>query len=118
MSHDRYRNYVLFAFTSVFMGIAAILLLQGVRALGQGEVAWNGYLASMGSAPMRVLNILVLGFTVYFTIRWAWLSRKIGAGRVGPIPGPGLPLPVLFGGLLAAFIAGFVVTLMLLGGAL
>ena len=118
MAHPRYRNYILFALTSVFMGIGAILLLQGVQALGQGEAAWDAYLASMASTPMRLLSLLVLGFTLYFMIRWAWLSRKIGAGRVGPIPGPGLPLPVLFLGLLVAFTARLIVTLMILGGVL
>ncbi len=118
LGHARYRNYVLFAFTSVFMAIASVQLLLGVRALADGPEAWQGYLGSMSSGPTLALSWVVLAFTVYFTIRWAWLTRKIAVGRVGPIPGPGLPLPVLFVGVLGVFVAGFVVTLLVLGGVL
>ena len=117
LAHTRYRNYLLFALTSAFMAAAAVLLLAGVRALGRGRDAWQAYLAWLGTPGIRALAWLCLLFTAYFTLRWAWLTRKIAAGRVGPIPRPPLPLFVLFLGTLGAFAVGFFVTLMIVGGA-
>jgi fumarate reductase subunit C len=117
LAHARYRNYLLFALTSAFMAVAALLLLAGVQALGRGPDAWSAYLAWLGRPPIRALCWLTLLFTLYFTVRWAWLSRKIAAGRVGPIPGPRVPLFVIFLGTLGAFAVGLLVTLMIVGGA-
>ena len=116
-AHARYRNYILFALTSVFMGAAALLLLAGVRALGSGKEAWQAYLHWLGTPGIRALSWVSLLFTLYFTVRWAWLTRKIAAGRVGPIPGPKLPLFVLFLGTFSAFFVGLIVTLLIVGGA-
>ncbi len=80
----RYRNYVVFAFTAFPMALSAVILLFGLAALGRGESAWQGYLASLSSAPAIVLSLVLLGFTLYFAIRWGWVGRKIAAGRVGP----------------------------------
>jgi hypothetical protein len=33
-------------------------------------------------------STVVLLFTLYFVIRFAWVGRKIAAGRIGPIPRP------------------------------
>jgi fumarate reductase subunit C len=117
LAHARYRNYLLFALTSVFMGAAALLLLAGVQALGQGKEAWRAYLAWLGTPAIRALSWACLLFTLYFTTRWAWLTRKIAAGRVGPIPRPPFPLFVLFLGTFSAFLVGLLVTLMIVGGA-
>ena len=117
LAHARYRNYLLFALTSVFMGAAALLLVAGIQALGQGKEAWRAYLAWLGTPGIRALSWISLLFTSYFTIRWAWLTRKIAAGRVGPIPRPPLPLFLLFLGTLGAFFVGLFVTLMVVGGA-
>lgn len=118
LAHARYRNYILFALTSVFMAIGAVLLLSGVEALGSGKAAWRAWLAWLGQPEIRVLSWISLLFTAYFTIRWAWLTRKIAAGRVGPIPRPPLPMFLLFLGTLGAFFVGLIVTLMIVGGAL
>jgi fumarate reductase subunit C len=116
LAHARYRNYLLFALTSAFMAIAAVLLLAGVRALGQGREAWQAYLAWLGTPGIRALSWVCLLFTLYFTTRWAWLTRKIAAGRVGPIPRPRLPLFALFLGTLSVFAVAFLVTLVIIGG--
>jgi len=117
LAHARYRNYLLFALTSAFMAAAVLLLLEGVEALGRGKEAWRAYLAWLGMPGIRTLAWLSLLFTLYFTVRWAWLTRKIAAGRVGPIPRPPLPLFMLFLGTLSAFVVGLIVTLMIVGGA-
>ncbi|MCE2390364.1 MAG: hypothetical protein J4G09_02660 [Proteobacteria bacterium] len=118
LAHARYRNYVLFALTSVFMFVGGVGLLLGVRALGQGPEAWAQYLDALGHPAVLALSLAVFGFSVYFTLRWMWIGRKIMVGRVGPVPGPPIPMAGLgLGGIALCFATGIGV-LLLLGGVL
>lgn len=114
----RYRSYTLFAFTCIPMAISGLLLLQGVSALGQGEQAWATWLAGLASPGMRALNLFCLAFTLYFAIRFGWVGRKIAAGRIGPIPAPGLPMPILGVAPIGGFVTLWLVLLLILGGAI
>ena len=118
LGHARYRTYILFACTSIFMFIGAAVLLLGVRALANGPDAWARYLAALGQPAALVLSLIVLAFSVYFVIRWSWIGRKIGVGRVGPIPRNPLPMPVIGIAPIAVFAVVWVIVLMVLGGAL
>jgi fumarate reductase subunit C len=118
LRHSRYRNYFLFAWTSVFMFIAAAELLLGLRALGQGEPAWRDYLALLGQPALLVFNLVALGFALYFAGRWSWIGRKIAVGRVGPVPRNPLPMPLLGILPLLVFAVVWILVLMVLGGSL
>jgi len=115
---SRYRNYVLFAATSVFMALGCIGLLEGLYALSKGPEAWNAWLAHMAQPFDLALSLLVLGFTLYFVVRFGWVGRKIGAGRIGPLPRPPLPLPVLGLAPLGGFATLWLILLAILGGLL
>ena len=112
----RYRNYVLFAATSVFMALGCVGLLEGLHALGQGPEAWRAWLSEMNSGPELALSTLVLGMTLYFAFRFGWVGRKIGAGRIGPVPPPRLPLPILGLAPLGGFVTLWLILLAILGG--
>lgn len=114
----RYRNYVLFAATSVFMALAGIGLLEGLHSLSLGEEAWNAWLATMAKPHWMVLSIVALLFTLYFAIRFFWVGRKIAAGRIGPIPGPPLPMPALGVLPIGAIFTAWLILLAILGGLL
>ena len=112
----RYRNYTIFAFTAIPMAISLACLVIGVRALGQGEEAWQAWLARQSTSAFRVVHLLCLAFTLYFAIRFGWVGRKIGAGRIGPIPPPPLPLPILGIAPIGGFVTLWIVLLVILGG--
>lgn len=114
----RYRNYVLFAATSVFMALAGVGLLEALYALGRGEEAWKAFLARMAQPHNLVLSFVVLGFTLYFALRFAWVGRKIGAGRIGPVPRPPAPLPILGVAPIGGFVTLWLILLAILGGLL
>lgn len=116
MGWRRYRSYTLFGFTCIPMAISAALLLRGVSALGQGEQAWTSWLASLSSPGMRALNGLCLVFALYFAFRFGWVGRKIAAGRIGPIPKPPLPLPLLGLAPLGGFVAVWLILILILAG--
>ncbi len=118
---SHYRNYVLFAATSLFMALACIILLVGVNALAGGEESWNAYLAGLASPVMLFVNSIVLIFTLYFALRFGWVGRKIAAGgKVGPIPlAPwGIPMPLLGLAPIGGFVTLWLVVLLVLGGAI
>ena len=114
----RYRNYIVFAATSLFMALGCVGLLEALHALGQGEAAWNAYLANMAQPHSLVLSTIVLLFTLYFVIRFAWVGRKIAAGRIGPIPRPPLPMPLLGVAPLLGSIPLWLILLAIFGGLL
>ncbi len=118
--YSHYRNYILFAATSVFMAIACVVLLFGIRALAGGEQAWNDYLAALGSPALLLLNSVVLLFTLYFALRFGWVGRKIPAGaKIGPIPlAPPVPMALLGLVPIGGFVTLWIVVLLVLGGAI
>ncbi len=114
----RYRNYVLFAATSVFMALGCVGLLEALHALGSGEEAWKAFLANMARPHNLVFSLVVLLFTIYFAFRFGWVGRKIGAGRIGPLPRPPLPMPVLGVAPLGGFVTLWLILLAVLAGVL
>ena len=114
----RYRNYVVFAATSAFMALGCIGLLEALYALGHGEDAWKAWLAHMARPVDLTLSLVVLGFTLYFVFRFAWVGRKIGAGRIGPVPRPPLPMPILGVAPIGGFVTLWLILLAILGGLL
>lgn len=114
----RYRNYTLFAFTCIPIMLSATALLEGAYALGKGEEAWKAWLATMGKPHWLALSFVNLAFVLYFAIRFGWVGRKIAAGRIGPIPRPPLPMPLLGVAPLGGFVTLWIVLLAILGGLL
>ena len=114
----RYRNYVLFAFTSLPLALGGVGLLEALHALGKGEEAWNAWLAEMARPFNLALSLFVLAFALYFVIRFAWVGRKIAVGRIGPIPGPPLPMPLLGAGPLLGAVPLWLIVFAILGGLL
>jgi len=112
----RYRNYTIFAFTSIPMAISLACLVIGVGALGQGEEAWQAWLARQATPAFRAVHLFCLAFTLYFAIRFGWVGRKIGAGRIGPLPPPPLPLPLLGIAPIGGFVTVWLVLVVILGG--
>ena len=114
MGHARYRRYVLFAATGGVLWLAALIVLGGIRALGNGAAAWEAYLASLGSPIGIVVMSLIVISTLFFAFRWLRVGVKIPLVAIGPVPAP--PEPVIwvahFGGLAA--LTGLL--LLILGG--
>ena len=81
MGFYRYRNYVVFAATSLFMVLGCAMLLDGDPRAGPGR-------GSVARVPARMARPYYLAtldrgrllFTSYFVFRFAWVGRKIARG--------------------------------------
>ena len=82
-------RYMLREGTSVLLAIYALILLFGLAALGGGEDAWNGWLASMQNPLAVLFHFAALVAAVYHAITWFGVSPK----AMPPIAVRGQPLP-------------------------
>ena len=71
-----FKRYMLREATSVFLGLFAIVLLSGVLALGQGEAAYNGWLAILASPLSILFHVLVFAAACFHTCTWFAVSPK------------------------------------------
>jgi fumarate reductase subunit C len=76
LSHRRYMQHMAQELTSVFVGVYALLLLWGIRALAAGEEAWRVFLADLASPLSLSLHWLILGGTLYHTVSWFAVTPK------------------------------------------
>ena len=89
LAQPRYVQHVAQELTCVFVGAYALFLLWGLRALSQGEHAWNAFLTSLGNPLALLLQLLVLAATLYHTVSWFAVTPKAMPVQVGEgfVPG-------------------------------
>ncbi len=90
LAHPRYIQHMAQELTSVFVGAFALLLLCAMRALAEGEAAWQSFLASLGSPLMLGFQGLVLAATLYHTVAWFVVTPKAMPVQIGEVFLPGI----------------------------
>ncbi len=65
-----YVEYMVHEGTALFVAAYAITLLVGLIRLGQGEAAWNAWLAAMTSPLAIVCNLAMLVAIAYHAYTW------------------------------------------------
>ena len=98
-------EYVIHESTALFVLAYAVTLLVGLIRLGQGEAAWNGWLAALQSPVALVFHLALLVAIAYHTYTWF----KIMPITLPPIMVDGKklsPCAIITGGLTAAVVAG------------
>jgi fumarate reductase subunit C len=112
----RYLGYLAFGACGALIMLVAFGILRLLRALGEGEGAWNAALASYANPAYLVFHFLALFALTWFAMRFFRVFPKTQPPRIGPFPRP----PDLF--FKVALNGGFVVASLLvmavLGGAL
>ena len=98
-------EYVIHESTALFVLAYAVTLLVGLVRLGQGEAAWNAWLAALQSPLALVFHLVLLVAIAYHTYTWF----KIMPITLPPIRVGGeklSPCAIITGGLTAAVVAG------------
>ena len=65
-----YVEYMVHEGTALFVAAYAITLLVGLVRLGQGEAAWNGWLAAMQSPLSIICHLVLLVAVAYHALTW------------------------------------------------
>lgn len=65
-----YVEYMIHEGTALFVALYAITLTFGLIRLGQGEVAWNGWLEAMKSPLAIVFHLVLLAAIAYHAFTW------------------------------------------------
>jgi len=89
--------------TAIFVAAYAVVLLVGLVRLGQGQAAYEGWLAALKSPLSLVFHLILLATFVYHTWSWFNIMPKtmpimfVGGKRVQPgmITGAGLAAAVV-----------------------
>ena len=63
-------EYVIHESTALFVLAYAVTLLVGLIRLGQGEAAWNGWLAALQSPVALVFHLALLVAIAYHAFTW------------------------------------------------
>ena len=98
-------EYVIHESTALFVLAYAVTLLVGLIRLGQGEAAWNGWLAVLQSPVALVFHLALLVAITYHTYTWFKIMPitlppiKVGGEKLSPCA-------IITGGLTAAVVAG------------
>ena len=98
-------EYVIHESTALFVLAYAVTLLVGLIRLGQGEAAWNGWLAALQSPMALVFHLALLVAIAYHTYTWFKIMPitlppiKVGGEKLSPCA-------IITGGLTAAVVAG------------
>lgn len=98
-------EYVIHESTALFVLAYAVTLLVGLIRLGQGEAAWNGWLAALQSPLALVFHLALLVAIAYHTYTWFKIMPitlppiKVGGEKLSPCA-------IITGGLTAAVVAG------------
>ena len=98
-------EYVIHESTALFVLAYAVTLLVGLIRLGQGEAAWNGYLAALQSPLALVFHLALLVAIAYHTYTWFNIMPitlppiRVGGEKLSPCA-------IITGGLTAAVVAG------------
>jgi fumarate reductase subunit C len=110
----RYRAYVLYAATSVLFLLEGLILLRGVRALGAGSQAWEGFVQDLSHPAYIAWHALMLVVTLWFGARTYFKLFVKTQPPTLPLP----PLELIPPAIGVAWLAVTVALVAILGGAL
>lgn len=72
-----YIKYLIREATSVFVGIYAVVLLEGLMALAEGASSFNAWLTAMHSPLAIAFHIVALAAALYHTVTWFAVAPKV-----------------------------------------
>ena len=81
--HPRYLRYMTREFSCLFIGGWTLMMVWGLKQLGEGPTAWAAFLECLRSPASIVFHVLALAFATYHSITWFNLTPKALPVQVG-----------------------------------
>ena len=113
-SSKRILTYLLFDATGIVYFLVAGVAIRLVRAMGQGEAAWDATLASLSNPVYIAFHVLCLVSVIFVAVRFFRLFPKAQPPAIGPAKPP--PAPVIHGMLYVVWIGATVLLGVILAG--
>jgi len=90
LARGRDRLHMAHEASCVFVGLYALLLLWGLRALAAGPEAYQAFLAALGSPLSLGFHWVALAVTLFHTVSWFQVTPKAMPIQIGEafVPGP------------------------------
>jgi len=104
-----FSKYMIRELTSVFVGLYSIILLLGLFALSQGELAYQEWLAGIRGFPSLILHLVAFGFAIYHSITWFAIAPQAMPLQIGDKKVP--ERPIVIGHWVGAMVLSVVVLL-------
>src|SRR4051812_16523266 len=76
LGQPRYVTYMVRELTSLFVALYCLVLVIGLLRLAQGHVAWDGFLAALGSPAGVMLQLICLAFAIFHSATWFAVTPK------------------------------------------
>jgi fumarate reductase subunit C len=102
-SSKRILTYLLFDATGIVYFLVGFVAIRLIRALAQGEAAWDAAITSLSNPIYIAFHLLCLVSVVFVGIRFFRLFPKAQPPAIGPIKPP--PGPVIHAMLYVVWIA-------------
>ena len=77
-----YTRFVLRELTSLAVGFFALLTLWQLRAVGEGEAAYQGFLHRLESPAFILLNLFLFGGILFHALTWFHAAPKAMVVRI------------------------------------
>ena len=98
--------------TCIFIGVYALVLVWGLKALADGPEAWQAFLLGLGSPLSMVFHWALFPVTLFHSVSWFGVTHKAMPVQIGD---EFLPGGVIVGGHYVAWIAVSLFTLFFAG---
>lgn len=89
-----FTKYMIRELTSVFVCLYSLILLLGLYRLGQGQEAFDAWVAGICSFPSVVLHLMILGFALFHAITWFAIAPQAMPLQIGDQKVPEKPIVI------------------------
>lgn len=114
LSNRHYTLYMLRELTSFFVALFSLLYIWQVAQLASDTAGYNSYLSLVRNPGMVLFGIIALGFTLYHSVTWFYLTGQVQPLKIGKTKTT--PWQALVVNLVLLIIISYAVIRILIGG--
>lgn len=83
LSNRHYTLYMIRELTSFFVAAFSLLYIWQVAQLASNPAGYNSYLSLLRNPVMVLFSIIALGFALYHSVTWFYLTGKVQPLKIG-----------------------------------
>ncbi len=83
LSNRHYTLYMIRELTSFFVAVFSLLYIWQVAQFASNPAGYNSYLSLVRNPVMVLFSIIALGFTLYHSLTWFYLTGQVQPFKIG-----------------------------------